>query len=311
MESSWDPAQRELRFQTPEFAGTLRGDGSHHGITRLTHTPSATPLVGSAGPLLGIYRLLCRDGWMGEAREMQHTVETSNTNSGLRLVWHPRPLHQARLTAVFILRPPNAVDLQIEVVGCGTYEAYEVFVANYFHALLRPGVYAVDEEHGRATGMERIEPEANPVYKGLYVTFPRDEAAAHMFTDGRWRRGRHAARFLATRQYALPLGYYRREENGVDVLLMGLRDHVAGVSMAYATDTVPPDDIASHHSLYFSLWGQNLRPGTVLRTVVRLAVGTWGGDPEAHRAQWETFAEQYVGALGSGEVEETGDLFRA
>lgn len=289
MDVIWDPRTRRLQFKTASLDGTFVADGWHHGVSMLVHRPTGTPLTGGTVPLLALYRLLCRDGWLGEARETHHSVQEHD--DGVTLTWAPNPLHQVLLSGRIRIREEDAIDLAVEVVGCAAYERYEVFISNYFHSDLRPGVY-VPPEPGETIVHDdtvRIEPVLHPVYRGLYVTFPRDEAAAHLFTDGRWRRGRNFARFLAARFYARPLAYYRHPAAGVDAVLMGRREDLAAVSMAYAPAGGDIDDVAEHRSLYASLWGRDLRPGAVWRTALRLQVGRWYGDAAAHLRAWQDF----------------------
>ncbi len=306
------PAVGELSFRTAGLEGTMLADGRRHGVTRLVHRPSGVELTGGPGPLLALYRILCRDGWLGEAREMRHAVEAGD--DGLRLVWEPRALHLARLEAYFQVRSDDALDLEVTVTGCAAYEAYEVFLSNYFHPALRSGGYvrpSGEPPEAQCAGMVQIEPEAHPVFRNLYVTLPRDEAAAHLFTDGRWQRGRHWTRFLPARYYSRPMGYYRHQAANVDVLIMGLEADVPAVSMAYAPGDFGPDHVSDHHSLYFSLWGRDLRPGARWCTKLRLVVGAWGGDPNEHLRHWQAFAAEAAatGRCGAQPVTDVSGIF--
>ncbi len=306
---TWNPDLGELRFITGDLEGTFIADGLHHGVTHLVHRPTGVVLA-RPGPLLNVYRLLCRDGWLGEARATRHVVQ--RVPDGLRLVWAARPAHLAHLEATLRLQADNALDMEIEVTGHAAYEDYEVFLSNYFDHSLQSGGYVVpvpEDPEAKEGRPIQLEPKAHPVYRGLYVTLPRDSHAAQMFWDGRWHRGRNWAEFMPARPYALPLGYYRDSASGVDALVMGLRADLAAVSIAYHPGDAGPDNVSNHHSLYLSLWGQNLRPGVHWRTAVRLVAGRWNGDPDAHRAQWDAFATSSTVRTGSFPVDNASPVF--
>lgn len=285
---NWNAETGELRFETELLRGTLRADGSRHAITELIYRPTDTRV--DRGMLLALYRLLSRSAWMGEARVMSHTV--TPTEDGIELVWAPGLAHQARLSARFAIREPACVDCIIDVVGCAYYPDYEVFVSNYFASTLRSGGYVRPVPGEGDESVVQVQPEANPVFREMYVAFPRDEPAAHLITDGRWQRGRHFTRFLPARYYGLPLGFYSQREGPVDVLVMGLPRDTFAVSMAYATDD-PADRVGQHNSLYLSLFGRDLHPGERWQTAVRLAVGDFNRDPRQHRAQYDEFVAVY------------------
>jgi hypothetical protein len=300
-EVAWDP-EGVLHFRTGGVEGSFLADGRRHGLVRLVHAPTGTSVTG--GPLLALYRLLCRGGWMGEAREMPHAVFPRA--DGVELRWRPSVTHQAALCARLRVRPEAALDLEVGVVGHAFYPGYEVFVSNYLNPVFRPSGYVLPlpGESVDAPGAVRVSPVLSPLYRGMYVSLPRDEAAAHLFTDGRWQRGRHHTRFLPARYYARPLVVACQPETGVDALLVGLDADVAAVSMAYAGLDGEEDEVARHHSLYVSLWGRDLSPGAAWRTVVRLQVGQWGGEATAHLRVCDGFAADQGAGVGDGEVSE-------
>jgi hypothetical protein len=289
----WDAGRGTFSFRTQGMEGVLAADGVRHGVLQLTERQSGFSVTG--GPLLAVYRLLARGAWMGEAREMPHRVE--GLPDGLRLTWPPRLVHQVHLTATFRVVEAagvDALDLELDAVGHAAYDGYEVFVSNYFAPGLRTGAYvrAVAGEPSDE-GLVRVEPLAHPAFRGMYLAFPRDDAASALYTDGRWQAGRHRTRFAPLRPWGLPVAVARFPEPGVDVLIMGLPEDVAGVCMAYAAPPGEDDEVAAHRSLYLSCWGRDLRPGIRWRTVVRLAVGRWHGDPRAHREAWSLFLAAY------------------
>jgi hypothetical protein len=285
---AWDRQAGVLRFETELLAGVIRADGTHHGVADLVYRPTGVRI--DQGIALALYRLLCRDGWMGEAREMGHVAVP--TEDGVEVRWEPCLAHQVRLQARFVIREPGLIDCIIDVTGKSFYRDYELFLSSYFTSQFRPGVY-LQPVHGEdLSGPTQVLPEANPIFREMYLAFPRDERAAHLITDGRWQRGRHWTRFLPARYYGLPLGFYTQREGVVDVLLMGRPSDTFAVNMAYAT-LDPIDRVGQHNSLYLSLFGRDLHPGERWQTAVRLVVGTFGRDSATHRAQYEHFLAYY------------------
>lgn len=281
---TWNANDGRLDFQTELLQGTLRADGTRHGIVELIHRPTGARI--DRDFVLALYRLLCRSGWMGEAREMSHTVRP--TDAGLELTWAPRPAHAVQLSARFAILEPNAIDCTIGVVGHAFYPDYEVFLSNYFAKGLRSGGYLQPTGRDSAIEPEQIQPVANGLFREMYISFPRDERAANLITDGRWQRGRHFTRFLPARYYGLPIGFYSQGSGPVDVLVMGRPDDTFAVSMAYATDD-PQDAVGQHNSLYLSLFGKDLHPGERWETTVRLVVDDSNRDASRHRAAYADF----------------------
>lgn len=277
-ELHWDQTSGVLTFRLSEIEGRIVADGRSQGVADLVHRPTGAP-VGNPlicpYPLLAPYRILCRNGWMGELRDSAH--EASLIDGGVRIVWRARLAHQAEVVMDVLPKEPNAIDLDIEVTGHAEYEAYELLLSNYFAPEFASGAYV----KGARGQVEQIRPVSNPVFRGMYVAFPRDERSANVMSDGRWQRGRHWTLFLAARYYGCPMGFYAHKEAPVDALVMGLPDDVFGVSMAYA-DEPHPDGVAQHHSLYLHLFGRTIHPGETRRTRVRLAVGTYGGEADRH-----------------------------
>jgi len=293
----WQAEAGVLQFQTELIQGSVRADGARQAVTDLVYRPTGTRI--DREMILALYRLLCRSGWMGEARTMPHTA--SRTDDGIEVVWAPRLGHQVELRARFAICEPGQIDCTIEVTGQAHYPDYEVFVSNYFTTPFRPGGYVGPVRGEQSTAPLQIQPEANKVFRDMYVAFPRDEHAAQLLTDWRWQRGRHFTRFLPARYYGLPVGFYSQCDGPIDVLLMGLPRDVFAVSMAYAT-TDPTDSVGQHNSLYLSLFGRDLHPGERWQTTVRLTVGAFNRDVRQHQAQYEEFLTTYSAQPGSVEM---------
>jgi hypothetical protein len=179
------------------------------------------------------------------------------------------------------------VDIEVQVTGRTHYPDYEVLLAAYFASGFKPGAYV-----SSLGGPQQIRPVHHPVFDGMYLFFPRDEESARLHTDGRGRRGRWPWRMLPARCYAHPVGFY--SDGSTDALLMGRREDVFSVGMAYAGDEAG-DAVAGHRSLYLSLFGRDLHPGEGWQTQARLVVDDLGADPARHLAEWERFQQDVSG----------------
>lgn len=282
----WNASEGQLQFETTVLRGVLRADGRHHSISELVYKPTDTRV--DSGMMLAPYRLLARSAWMGEARAMPHRVNP--TEDGIEIIWDASLNHQVTLGMRITFPDPHLIDTTIDVTGHAFYPDYEVFLSAYFRQGFRSGAYVRPAMGESPTTAIQLQPEGNPLFREMYLAFPRDEQAAHIITDGRWQRGRHHTRFLPARYYGLPLGFYGQTGGALDVLFMGTPEDVFAVNMAYlAAD--PEDQVGQHNSLYLSLFGRDLHPGERWRTRVRLAFGEYGRDQNAHQQEYQRFIE--------------------
>ncbi len=287
---NWNAEQGELEFQLAELKGVVTANGSRVRVRSLTHKPSQT-LIGDI--LMTPYRALCRSGWMGELRIMGHTA--APTETGLRVVWRPRLAHLAQVAMDVTPREPNIIDVDFEVVGHQHYPKYEILLSNYFTEHFSGGAYVQPPPYvtERPPMGEFVRPNNEPIYRDMYVGFPRDEASAHILSDGRWQSGRNWTRFLAARYYAHPVGVYSQVDGPLDALVMGLRDDVFSVSMAYSA-IGGLDRVAKHYSLYLHLFGEDLAPGALWRTRTRLIVGPYERSADVHQKLLQQFESESV-----------------
>lgn len=285
----WNAVAGRLRFETEMLRGMVVADGQEQVISEVTYKPSGVRV--DTGMMLAPYRLLARGAWMGEARVMPHRAEP--TGDGIDIVWGASLQHQATLRLRITFPEPGAIDVAIDVTGHALYRDYELFMSSYFREGFRSGAYVAPVLGEAADRVVQLRPEANPLFREMYLAFPRDERAANIVTDGRWQRGRHHTRFLPARYYGLPLGFYGQRDGPLDVLFMGSPEDVFAVNMAYATEE-PDDHVGQHNSLYLSLFGRDLHPGERWQTRVRLAFGDFDRDPVAHREAYDRFLEGHA-----------------
>lgn len=276
MDGAWDDTGTELAFETADLKGLLLAvpDGRPcHSVRQLLHKPTHTVVSPETGQMertgsFTVFRSYARSSWLTELRNTR--AEVTRHADGVELVWEPTMRHQVRTTARICIREPNIIDADIAVEGFAHYPDYELLFSNYVAPHLKGSVFVKQDVLGENEEYERIDVTANPMVRGMYPFFPRDERAAHIMTDGRGQRGRHYWKVACGRPYAYPIGV--ASDDRTMVLLMGKPEDVSSVGVTYWSDEETSDNVAGHHALYLSLFARDLHPGDAWRTQVRLLV---------------------------------------
>lgn len=241
------------------------------------------------GELLLPYRLLSRDGWHGEAREMQHRFTPGQ--NGYEVDWAATIAHPVNLHMAVQASGEGTFDVTVRAEILGSLPDYELFQSWYFDPGYEAGSYVtpLPYETPSAPGVLQVCPRDGDLYREMYVSFPRDERAAELLCDGRWQRGRHFTRFLPCRYYALPLGFYANRSNGLGIVMMGRREDTFAVNMAYHSDD-PQNSVGCHNSFYLSLLGRDVKAGETVTTRFRMVIGRFGADAGRHLAEWNAWS---------------------
>ena len=244
---------------------------------------------GSIGELLLPYRILSRDGWHGEAREMPHRLVPGT--DGFEIEWSASISHPARLNMSVKASGEGTFDVRLRAEILGPITGYELFQSWYFARGYQGGAYvtSMKDEHETAPGLLQVRPSDVDIYREMYISFPRDERAAEMLCDGRWQRGRHFTRFLPCRYYALPLGFYANQATGIGIVMMGRREEVFSVNLAYHSEN-SQSSVGQHNSFYLSLLGRDVRAGETVETGYRMVIGRFGADARSHLEAWKAYA---------------------
>ncbi len=266
-----------------EISGFFESDGVH--FKNQSHDSVSGAPIGS---LMLPYRLLSRNGWHGEARELSHTMTV--LQDGIECRWAPSIAHPAELIFQARTVGEGIFDLTFRIAALQKLVDYELFVSQYFDGSFQGGTYvqSLPGESGPVEGWTQVFPDSNPIYREMYIAFPRDERGAGMICDGRWQRGRHFTRFVPCRYYADPFGFYYDANSGLSVSLMGERENCYAVSMAYHAED-PNDHVGQHNSLYVSLFGRDIQPGETAVARLRLTVERCGKDAQRHFSQFTDF----------------------
>ncbi len=270
------------KYASGLVVGCIESDGVNL-TSRFSEAATGLPI----GQLLLPYRLLSRDRWHGEAREMPHAMVTQPT--GFSITWPESKAHPVRLTMHLTVSEEDVFDITFRAEVQQRLTDYELFQSFYFAREFRGGgyVHALPYETPHVSDLVQVQPVDDPLYREMYLSFPRDERSAAVLCDGRWQRGRHFTRFLPARYYGIPLGYFASASNGIGIAVMGRQD-VFAVSMAYNSADVQ-NSVGQHNSLYLSLLGRTVSPGETVNTGYRMVVGRFGRDARSHLALYEAY----------------------
>lgn len=282
----WDGARGQLVFRTAELAGSLQAETAepdlcNHRVHDLVHLPTgrAVSASGQARGMLSLFRATCQGRSLGELRAMEQRA--TPLERGVRVDWDATEDHAVQVRATWSISSPRSIDLEVNLLPGQAYRGYQILLSGYLPPGFRSGCYVGDGE-----SPTQVRPKVSDVFEGTWPFFPRDEAAAHSCTDGRFQSGRWPFRVLAARCYAMPLAFYSDGE--VDVLLMGRPEDVVAVGMSYAGDEAA-DPLAAHRSFYLSLFGGDLKPGQAVSARARLLVEGSGADAGRHLLRYKEF----------------------
>lgn len=281
-----------FNFETKQMKGTIRLDGSYHGVTRLTDKRTGKQVIDERYSALNFYKLMSVNQVMDEPRKMKRTIKSSD--HWVEVKWAPTDSHQAALTARYEVVEPNAIDLTLTVQSQGTYSGYEVFMPNYFNKAFRPYIYLWTR--GRQT-KELVLPRVNDVFRETVLVFPRDAHSARYCIDGRWDRSewnRSTVQMCPVRHYAHCLALMADKEKQLGVVLMSRPQDCYAISTRYHAEK-DADRLTSYSAFDLSLFGDNLIPGDERTVKVRLALTSLDRDMSQPLKLYRAFISEVNG----------------
>lgn len=273
-ESAGRPGQSVLRFQpvgtngftfnTGVLRGKLRADGKSKGLSAVVHVPSGMVLDSSLG-LFSHYRVFSANhrystaawDWPSEARLAP--------DGSVEVRWPATAERPFELSAVYRWAAPDTLDLETRVQAKTALAKFESFLASYFSEGFTNAVVWVRSEG--ATGGRFM---AAGKSCGHWLAFPRDEAAAAIIQDGRWKYAPSPVDWVIMPRLAQPLGSRCCPANGLRALLMSPPPDCFALLTPFDTDP--------HRSMYLSLFGRDLKPGETARARARLVIGIMSGE---------------------------------
>jgi hypothetical protein len=262
---TFEAAGREYRFNTGVLSGTLRSGGRSLGIGPVQDITSDTVLSRGMG-LLSSYRLLTADARFGTAAWDWPSQAHRRSDGTVEVHWIADNAHPLEMTAIYRLAAPNIIDVHMTVKPQQNLRRFELFLASYFQGFPASFVYAKDER-GKAAFVEATKDA------GLWQTFPRDDESARLFSDGRWQRPPSPVTWKIRASLTAPLALRRDAKSGLTAVLMASAQDCFAVSTPYGEE--------SHRSVYFSLFGCDMKSGQSATARSRLVMGRSLSDQQA------------------------------
>ena len=284
-----DETKTRFDFDTGQIQGTIRLDGSYHGVTRLIDKRSGRQVIDSRYSALNLFKLMSVNLAMDQPRTMERTTRISPR--WVEVEWPATETHHAKITARYEVPEPNAVDVTVTVQSQGAYRGYELFMSSYFDKVMRPYVHL----QSRSGEPELVLPMVSDVFRGTVLVFPRDAHSARPCVDGRWDRNENktpTVQMCPVRRYAYCLAMMTDPDEQFGVVLMAHPRHCYAISTRYFADA-DADRLTSYSAFDLSLFGGDLLPGAEQSVKVRLAVVPLDGDLSRPLESYRAFISQF------------------
>ncbi len=258
-------------FETSQLKGSIQPEGSYHGVNHFALKKAGRDVIDPRYSALNLFKLMAQNQYMGEPRKMERTVKVMP--DALEITWLPTEQHKAKVVARYEVSGPASVDVTVTVHCEGTYPAYEIFMPSYFDNTLRPHLY-LKQARSPQKPPDLVVPMMNDVYRGTLLVFPRDIHAARVAIDGRWDRNEFKAAVVPVtpvRHYAHCLAFLADAEKTFAVVVMAHPKDCYGISARYFANK-PEDRLTSYSAVDFCMFGENMLPGKIRTTRLRLAL---------------------------------------
>jgi hypothetical protein len=256
----------EFQFDTGVLRGTLRAGGKSQGLTSVVHVPSGRTISESRG-LCSHYRLFSANRRYGRDGAWSVPSEASLTADGsVEAHWPAEEERPFEMWVAYRWSGPATLDVDTRVRPQTDLAGFESFLASYFAETFTASTIYVKNPSPTFLAAE----ESN----GRWQIFPRSKGAVGLIGDGRWKYPLYPVDWTIMPELAQPLGVRRDSESGITALMMAPASDCFAVSTPCQTDK-------THHSLYLSLFGRDIKAGEVARARARLVIGTSIGEREA------------------------------
>lgn len=246
----------EFAFDTGVLKGKLHAGGKSTGLTSLVHVPTGLALDSSMG-LFGHYRVFSANKRYGTAAWDWPSDARLRQDRGVEVHWPSAEDRPFELRAVYRWAAPNILDLETTVQAKTNLTKFESFLASYFaEGFTNSCVYVKSNSQQWLKAAEKSG--------GIWQAFPRDDEAAGIIQDGRWKILPNPVDWTIRPHLAKPLGVRRCPANGLSALQMSPPGDCFAVLTLFEAEP--------HRSLYFSLFGKDLKTGESARARARLMI---------------------------------------
>jgi hypothetical protein len=247
-------------FDTGVLRGRLREAGKGLGLTSAVHVPTGTTLNGAYG-ILSYYRVFTTNKRYGTAAWSWPSISKLLPDGTIQVTWPEADDRPFEVIAVYRFRGNSTLDVETIVKTGKDLSKFEVFLASYFHeSFPLPQVF--------------VTPDAKIVGKRIFMTakksfgnwqmFPRNYDVVQIIRDGRWEKEPNPVDWKIMPPIAKPIALRRSSKAAPTAILMAPPDDCFAISTPYEGE--------GHYSLYFSLFGCDIKAGQTARARLRLVV---------------------------------------
>jgi len=261
-----------FQFDTGQLTGTLKLDGRKQGIDRLIHVASGIEVTYGGGyvGLLSPYRVFCSGKRFGHAARDWPSQPSITADGAVKALFPPEKDHPLELVMTYRWISPDTLEFEVEAKPQQDMPKFELFMSSYFAKQFAAYVYLQPNRFERGAKPRLMPVKFHPLFAGNYMIFPRDRNAALIVLDGRWDMPPNPVQWCITRWMAGPLAVRQHRTSGLTAVLMAPPSECFAVATPY--DKTPPDGVAGHRSLYFCLFGQDVKAGRSVKARMRLVV---------------------------------------
>jgi hypothetical protein len=247
-------------FDTGILRGKLREVGKGLGLTSAVHVPTGTTLNGAYG-LLSYYRVFTTNKRYGTAAWGWPSTSKLLPDGAIQVTWPQGDDRPFELGAIYRFSDASTLDVETIVKAGNDLGKFEVFLASYFHeSFPLPQVFVTPEPKtvGKRTFLTAKESYGN------WQMFPRDYDVLSIIRDGRWQKEPNPVDWKIMPPMAKPIALRRGPEPAPTAILMAPPEDCFAISTPYEGE--------GHYSMYFSLFGCDIKAGQTARARLRLVV---------------------------------------
>ncbi len=254
----------EFQFATGVINGILRPNGKPLGLLPATHTKTGTALAKSMG-IFNYYRLFTANHRYGNSARELPCKAILESDGSVHAYWVSADDRPFVLEGHYRWAAPGTLDLETTVTAKADLPGLEIFLSTYFTDVF-PATHVYAKQAG---GPAFVTPEEAD---GIWHAFPSGEHGRALVKDGRWTYPPSPVDWVMLADYAAPLAFRRDPKTGVVVIMMAPPEDCFAV--------LTPCRGEGHRSMYFSLFGRDMKAGEAARARSRFVVGQNLSDQE-------------------------------
>ncbi len=253
-------------FDTGVLRGKLQADGKSKGLSAVVHIPTGVTLDSSLG-LFSHYRVFTTNHRYGTAAWDWPSEAELKGDGSVAVRWPAAADRPFELRALYRWASADTLELETTVVAKTNLMKFESFLASYFS-----DCFTNSAVWGRPGG--EMKPRLINAEKsyGQWLAFPSDLDAIAIIQDGRWKFAPSPVEWTIMPRFVQPLGVRRCAGSRLEAVLMVAPKDCFAIMTPQQTDP--------HRSMYFSLFGRDLRTGETAHARARLVIRKLpSGDP--------------------------------